>query len=82
MELCSVVQGDPEKTLFSNLCSTWGSRMIRRIEYQSKTFPNIVFLDWTQFFDMELCDSRLCGFFGLGSYGIQVWLPSVITKTE
>ena len=38
------IQGDPEKTLFSNLCSTWGSRMIHRVEYQSKTFPNIVFL--------------------------------------
>ena len=37
------IQGDPEKTLFSDLCSTWGSRMIHRVEYQSKTFPNIVF---------------------------------------
>ena len=26
---------------------------------------------------MELCDSRLCGFFGLGSYGIQ--LPKSFT---
>ena len=30
------------------------------------------FLDWTQYFEMELCDSRLCGFFGIGSYSIQL----------
>ena len=38
------VQGDPEKRLFSNLCSTWDSRMIHRVEYQSKKNSNIVFL--------------------------------------
>ena len=78
------VQGDPEKRLFSNLCSTWGSRMIHRVEYQSKTFPNIVFLIEHSILTWNCVTVVFVVSLGLGvmafKCGYQVWLPKRNSK--